>query len=552
MPDNPVRVEFLRKLHLFRGLTDMQLLSVAEAMEEEVCPEPKAVITQGKAGQQNLYFVFSGRVTVTQRQKDKERKLATLMRGDYFGEASLLTNNPPIATVTAEKDAVLLTLSRERFKALLTNISDLKLNFEVMMASRTLARELKFPWLSEDEVIYYLARKHKYLLYQAMVLPALVLLLPLFLLFFAYVYSNLILAGAAGFFLTLDGLWIWWRAVDWSNDYYIVTNQRAVWIEKVVGLYDSRREASMGTILSVNTETEQWGRIFGYGTVVVRTFVGELRMDYVTNPKEAAAMIEEYWLRTRERTRAADGEIMKKAILGKLNPPPPKTPTPPVPPKKEKRPSVFSMLRLYFKDMFKMRIETGGSVIYRKHWFVLFRDTLPSMFTFLVTFFIYPLWWWFQGAPPPLWAGSLLFVAQLFIAGWWFYGYVDWRNDLYQVTPEQIIDVYKVPFGKEDRKAAPLENILSLNFVRSGIIQSIFNYGTVNIQVGGATFDFVDVMDPPSVQQDIVRRKAARDQKKRENETAGERERMAEWLAMYHKTLEELEREKKKPGPNQG
>jgi hypothetical protein len=120
------------------------------------------------------------------------------------------------------------------------------------------------------------------------------------------------------------------------------------------------------------------------------------------------------------------------------------------------------------------------------------------------------------------------------------------------VTPEQIIDVYKVPFGKEDRKAAPLENILSLNFVRSGIIQSIFNYGTVNIQVGGATFDFVDVMDPPSVQQDIVRRKAARDQKKRENETAGERERMAEWLAMYHKTLEELEREKKKPGPNQG
>lgn len=554
MPDSSVRVEFLRKLHLFRGLSDMDLLSVAEAMGEATYPEPTVVVTQD-ANPQTLSFIFSGRASVTQRakeKKDKERKLASLTRGDYFGEASLLTNSLPTATVTAEKGTVLLTLSSERFRALLSNISDLKLNFEVMMSSRTLARQLKFPWLSEDEDIYYLARKHNYLLLQALLLPGLVLLFPFVLLGLAFALSNVVFAGAGGFFLVLDILWIWWRYIDWSNDYYIVTNQRAVWIEKVVGLYDSRREAPMNTILSVNTETEQWGRIFGYGTVVVRTFVGELRMDYVTNPKQAAAMIEEYWLRTRERTRAAEGEVMKKAILGKLNPPPPKKPTPPVPPKKEKRPTLLTIIRLYVKDMFKVRIESGGSVIYRKHWFVLLRDTLPSIFTFVLTFFIFPLWWWFAGAPPPLWAGSLLLVAQLFIAGWWFYGYVDWRNDLYQVTPEQIIDVYKEPFGKEDRKAAPLENILSLNFVRNGIIQSLLNYGTVNIQVGGANFDFVDVMDPPSVQQDIVRRKAARDQKKKENETAGERERMAEWLAMYYKTLEELEREKNQPKPNQG
>ena len=551
MPDTPVRVEFLRKLHLFRGLNDMQLLSVAEAMDEITYAEPATVFSQG-GNTRTLYFVFGGKVTVTQRIKDKDKKLASLVRGDYFGEASLLTNSPHGASIAAEKGTVLLTLSRERFQELLRNIPDLKLNFEVIMASRALAREVTFSWMSEDEVIYYLARKHRFLLYRALALPLVALVGPLLLFVLAWFLSSPLAAGAGTFFLVSVLAWTYWQYVDWSNDYYVVTNQRAVWIEKVVGLYDSRREAPMGTILSVSTETEQWGRVFGYGTVVVRTFTGELRMEYVTYPKQAAAMIEEYWQRSKQQSRAVDEEIMRKAIRNKLNPPPPKVPTPPAKPKKEKRPGLGEIIRLYVKDMFKVRMESGGSVTYRKHWFVLFRDTLLQVLLLVSWLILFPTWWVLTGAFPPLWAVSVWLMGLLGLSGWWFYGYVDWRNDLYQVTPEQIIDVYKVPFGKEDRKAAPLENILTMNFVRQGLIESIFNFGTVNIMVGGTTFDFVDVMDPPSVQQDIVRRKAARDQKKRENETAGERERMAEWLAMYHKTLEELEREKNKPGPNQG
>jgi hypothetical protein len=34
-------------------------------------------------------------------------------------------------------------------------------------------------------------------------------------------------------------------------------------------------------------------------------------------------------------------------------------------------------------------------------------------------------------------------------------------------------------------------------------------------------------------------------QKKKESEVAGERERMAEWLAYYHKTLKEIEEERR-------
>jgi len=75
----------------------------------------------------------------------------------------------------------------------------------------------------------------------------------------------------------------------------------------------------------------------------------------------------------------------------------------------------------------------------------------------------------------------------------------------------------------------------------------------VNIQVGGTTFDFADVADPPSVQKDIVERMNRRLQKKREADTAAERERMAEWLALYHRTMGEIEKQSgQNRSPNPG
>ena len=53
----------------------------------------------------------------------------------------------------------------------------------------------------------------------------------------------------------------------------------------------------------------------------------------------------------------------------------------------------------------------------------------------------------------------------------------------------------------------------------------------------------------PSVQLDIVRRQQGRLAKKRETEIAGERDRMAEWLAMYHRTMAEIDREKNQSRP---
>jgi hypothetical protein len=50
---------------------------------------------------------------------------------------------------------------------------------------------------------------------------------------------------------------------------------------------------------------------------------------------------------------------------------------------------------------------------------------------------------------------------------WMGYAYLDWRNDLYQISADQIIDLDKTPLGKEEKKIAQIENILSIEYKRA-------------------------------------------------------------------------------------
>jgi hypothetical protein len=135
--------------------------------------------------------------------------------------------------------------------------------------------------------------------------------------------------------------------------------------------------------------------------------------------------------------------------------------------------------------------------------------------------------------------GALLIPILL----WWLYQYIDWRNDIFQVTEDQILDIDKTPLGKEERKAAPLDNILTTESQRSGFLQVLWNYGDVLITVGGAQLCFEDVRDPASVQQDIDRRRLARLERKKKLESDTERERVADWFVSYHRSADEMRSE---------
>ncbi len=527
-------------MSLFRGLNDEQLKSVAVALDEKTFPEAEMMFEQGDPADA-MYIIFRGKVDIIRHVKEQEIKVASLVQSDYFGEQGLLRRRNRNASVRAEGGTTVLVLYRDTFRTLVHKLPGLRENFEIMMASHNLANRLRFRWLAHNESIYFLARRHPVLLYQQLIFPVGGLIVTLILLALAYVLNSITLAVLGGFGIVADLLWMLWLYIDWGNDYYIVTNQRVIWLEKVIGLYDSRQEAPMSTILSVSTETDQIGRMFDYGTVVVRTFTGQIRMHRVRHPKQAGAMIEEYWLRSKEHTRKSEEESIKEAIRTKIGVKPKAKPAPPpehtAKPSKQARPSLWEQL---LANAFRLRKVEGEIITFNKHWFVLARDTFFGLLL-LVGLVAGPFAWSFLfSAFPPLWLlllGSVVLGVDLL---WLGYQYVDWKNDIYQVTTEQIIDVNRKPFGTEDRKAAPLENILSTEYKREGILGNVLNFGTVYIMVGGAQFNFENVADPPSVLQDITRRQQARLAKKHQAESAAERERMTEWLAMYHRTIQEM------------
>jgi CRP-like cAMP-binding protein len=561
--DTFARVGFLRKLHIFYGLNDVELTAIAEQLEEHAYPADSMIFEQGSKAE-SFYLIYSGGVKIVRKQEGKERHLATLVTNDYFGEMALIERRRRSGTCTAVVDSLLFILSRQNFDKLLKQYEQLRSNFDLAVRSRRLAQTLQFRWLAPEEVIYFLARKHPVVLYKNLILPVIGLLVPSFL-FYAWnaIAPVLVVLFAAIATLVADILWVIWLAIDWSNDYYIVTNRRVVWLERVIGVYDSRQESPLTTILAVAVETDILGRALDYGDVIIRTFVGRIVFNNVSHPEQAQRMIEEYWNRTKEQAMGMEKEAMKEAIRRKLGlkaAPAPKE----VPLKKADFPrerGFLRILRLLGASRLRLRYEQGDTVIYRKHWFVLFRQAwVPILGTLGVTgLFLYRL---FQLALVPeafislqggltvdAWAG-VLFIAFFPFMAWLIYEIADWSNDIYQVTNEQIIDLDKKPFGTESRNAAQLESILAIEYERIGILGEIFNYGTVYITVGGTKLAFEDVIDPASVQSDVNRRREALAARKRESQAAQERERMAEWLVAYHQNAESFRREQEqKPKP---
>jgi CRP-like cAMP-binding protein len=548
-------ISFLDKIHLFNSLKEAELSGIAATLEERNLPADTLIFERG-AKPDGFYMIFKGKVKITRPSERGEDFLASLVVGDYFGEEALFENRTRSASIRTVEDSVILFLSRENFNALLNKFEALKPNFQVAIKSRKLARATQFKWLGKNEVVYFVARRHKIRLYQMLLAPFFSLILPI-LLFAWAALSSATVPVAVGIILVIAIiLWTVWLVIDWSNDYYIVTNQRVVWVERVIGIYDSRQEAPLTTLLSVGVETDMIGRALDYGHISVRTFVGNIRFEYVDHPNQAGELIRELWERSKSKGVSAQKEAMKNAIRSKLGLPLIKTPEEPLPPivPEDKEVQKKSLVRIVISNLFKLRTEDGGTVIYHKHWIVLLKQLGRPLFFFFILLALMISRAWNLAQDPSnalfekLESGGFrpdtIFVTiplfMLPLIGWMVWEYIDWNNDIFKVTPDEIMDIDKTPLGTEERRAAQIENILSTEYKRVGLMGYLFNFGTVFISVGGTKLSFQDVLDPAGVQADINRRRMARIAKKNDDSANVERERMAVWLAAYHQNASEF------------
>jgi CRP/FNR family cyclic AMP-dependent transcriptional regulator len=118
MEDLNARIDALKRCLLFRNLSFAQLELVASAVEPMKFAAGDAVVAENSFGN-TLYVVVEGQVSVVKSIKDKEVMLTTLGPGDYFGEVSLLDNNPRSATVRCDGPGVQLTMKKGAFDALI-------------------------------------------------------------------------------------------------------------------------------------------------------------------------------------------------------------------------------------------------------------------------------------------------------------------------------------------------------------------------------------------------------------------------------------------------
>lgn len=568
MPENNQQITSqLKQLKLFVGLDEAQLDRVAALIQLVSLKDGQSLQLDGKNCP--FFIVVTGKVLYTQLKKEKKGQSYQLRPGDFAGADMVFRGKVLSINLIAEQPAELFIIQLEALRALLNDMPVMTKNIKKQLAWYNLIRSKPFSWLGQEETVKVVCRKH----------PAYLLVLELAPLVMAWIGVFIILAAAqvttasfrlaAGWFgagvVGMAGLWAIWRFFDWGNDYYVITDQRIVWLERTIGLYDSRQEAPLVAIKSGETKSNALGRWLGFGDVITETFMGQIFFRHIGDPAAIKNFIEQEHKSAIEQQITTDIHAIEGTIRQKIEPS--QAATVPVAVSTSTQAVNSSGASMQETQLipeklniwqslvarFQMRREANGMITYRKHLYVLFRMTLmPAACVVGLTVLTGVLYYWrVHDQISLLTPGMILLIGIGLISLavlWWLYRFVDWSNDIYRVTTEKIIDSERKPLGAEITKSAPLENIIGLDYERLGFLGVVLNFGNVIINIGTENkFIFYGIHNPARAQRDIFNYMYERRRKKQQTDTIQEQERVSNYIAAYHRQAQDIRQSKKPP-----
>jgi pyruvate,water dikinase len=126
---SPVAV--IAQVPFFEGLSERDVTHIAGMFKERRFPAGETITKEG-AGAAAFFVIDSGEVAVTVHGK----QLATLGRGDYFGEIALIDEGARSATVTATSDVVCHGLTYWEFRPLVQTNATIAWNLLQTLAKR--------------------------------------------------------------------------------------------------------------------------------------------------------------------------------------------------------------------------------------------------------------------------------------------------------------------------------------------------------------------------------------------------------------------------------
>jgi CRP-like cAMP-binding protein len=121
----------LAQLALFADLTPSQLQAIAHSHEEDVFAQGERVLRRGLSGG-NFYVILDGEAAVEISGIERQR----LARGDFFGEISALTGEPPTADVVAATVLRCLVIPAQQLERLLLDRPEFALRMLRLEARR--------------------------------------------------------------------------------------------------------------------------------------------------------------------------------------------------------------------------------------------------------------------------------------------------------------------------------------------------------------------------------------------------------------------------------
>jgi|GEM_PF-1070464 len=572
--------------------TEKRLERLAQFWGWEFVPAGQNITTQGSIGH-SFVLIKEGKAVVTALdEKGRPRPRNVLNSGEFYGETSLLKGKMRDATVRAVK-APLVENSVDLLGAevLVLDRRDAQYAFslarEPWMRHAELWRRMvktkmekkAFDWMQEGEVLQWRGRPHFFWLL-APELPA-VLMLALWLLLYRVTSADLhnVLAVAVGLTVAI----IAWIASNYSNDYYAITNLRIVRRDHILMLYESFVQAPVDMIQDVVVETHFWARLFDYGNVLIRTAgqVGPIKFEHTSNPYGVRDHLQARKAEVQAEARGLEQEDLRRSLIGKLGlalPIPQRVrplgeeapsgerltgldrlrkwwkhtfrPPPKLPPAKRPKPKWLQNLVKNWPERWR-RVVLGppppttppaptNEITWRKHWLNLVERAGPP---FAVLLLVIAAGIGVDVARPDLFGlnPAALLLPWLFViivvSGWLWWNYTDYRNDLYTVTDEKLIDVEMKPLGlSAERRETGLDKVLNVDLKQRGVMAQVFDYGDVVVKTAALDmgFTFLMVPHPKQVQATVWQKLDAYKKKQRQKEKQDRQQDIISGIEVYH------------------
>ncbi len=541
-------IGYLRSYPMFAKLDEMEFRELMTLMQEWTVPKASIVVQLGNTDC-DFYVVGKGRVALRETDpRGRDPVVAIVGTGAVLNELAFATGRPADRTIETVEDTQFFFIPCKEFTALLADHDTLAGHIVYSAAAQNYVNKSRqFDEQRSGEQVLWFRRKHWLVLFNSLwltyllVIAMLASMMPGVRSAVSFVWVPMILA----FGIVALGNAIW-QVIDYFNDYYVITDQRVIHRERVILIYDQQDETPMGKVQ--NVQVVKFGglySLFDVGKLNIETQGARANIEFAFAPQPEAAnkLITERRDRAQKESRASERSRVRVELRHqmKLVPwPEEKEKAKPKPPPLRQR-IAESTINLRNDVLPRMRLVKGGQIIYRKHWLELFK-TASVQFLLLALYIAAMLF--IRFAMPDLAAFmfqgpflSVVLVIGFALLGWFVWQYEDWRNDLYILTREQLIDYERTPFGfgGEKKITAGLDNVQNVTSTARGIIDTLFNQGDVSIKTGGTQneLNFARVWNPRNVQREIAKALEEFQNNKSDLEAKRRREEFIEWMGIY-------------------